>query len=421
MTINTSPSGRRVVVTGVGMITALGHNACDNWTELVEGRSGIRRISLFDPAGYGSQVAGEVPEFDPAQYMDRKEARRADRVTQFAFVAADEALKQAGYDAADNGTDMAVIIGTAIGGITTLSQEYETLMAKGPGRVSPFLMPMMLSDMTSGQLSIKLGAKGVNYALISACASGADSIGEAANIIRRGDAEIAVAGGTEAAITPICMAGFSAAKALTTNNDDPARASRPFDKTRDGFVMAEGAGVLVIESEEHALKRGATILAELAGYGATSDAFHITQPAEDGAGAVRAMRKALAQAGLQPDDINYMNAHGTSTPMNDKLETLAIKKVFAEYAYALPVSSTKSMTGHLLGATGAVEAGYCILALQNQVIPPTANYETPDPECDLDYVPNTARSAQLEVVMSNSLGFGGHNASLIFRTYRPAQ
>ncbi len=419
--MNTSPSGRRVVVTGVGMITALGHNACDNWTELVEGRPGISRISLFDPAGYESQVAGEVAGFDPAEYMDRKEARRADRVTQFAFVAADEALKQARYDAADNGTDMAVVIGTAIGGITTLMEEYDKLLAKGPGRVSPFLMPMMLSDMTSGQLSIKLGAKGVNYALISACASGADSIGEAANIIRRGDAEIALAGGTEAAITPICMAGFSAAKALTTSNDDPARASRPFDKTRDGFVMAEGAGVLVIESEEHALKRGATILAELAGYGATSDAFHITQPAEDGAGAVRAMRKALAEAGLQPDDIDYMNAHGTSTPMNDKLETLAIKKVFAEYAHELPVSSTKSMTGHLLGAAGAVEAGICVMALQHQVIPPTANYETPDPDCDLDYVPNTARSAQLEAVMSNSLGFGGHNASLIFRKYRPAQ
>lgn len=403
------------------MISALGHNACDNWTELVEARSGIRRITLFDPGGYDSQVAGEVPDFDPTQYMDRKEARRADRVTQFAFVAADEALKQARYDASDNGTDMAVIIGTAIGGITTLSQEYETLMAKGPGRVSPFLMPMMLSDMTSGQLSIKLGAKGVNYALISACASGADSLGEAANIIRRGDAEIALAGGTEAAITPICMAGFSAAKALTTNNDDPPRASRPFDKTRDGFVMAEGAGVLVIESEEHALKRGATILAELAGYGATSDAFHITQPAEDGAGAVRAMRKALAEAGLKADDIDYMNAHGTSTPMNDKLETLAIKKVFGEYAYELPVSSTKSMTGHLLGAAGAVEAGVCVLTLQHQVIPPTANYENPDPDCDLDYVPNMARSAQLEAVMTNSLGFGGHNASLIFRKYRPAQ
>jgi len=417
---NTSPSGRRVVVTGVGMITALGHNAGDNWAAMIEGRPGIRRISLFDPAGYESQVAGEVPDFDPGVYMDRKEARRADRVTQFGFVAAAEALKQADYDPSENGAEMAVIIGTAIGGITTLMEEYDTLVAKGPGRVSPFLMPMMLSDMTSGQLSIKLGARGVNYALISACASGADSIGEAANIIRRGDAEIALAGGTEAAITPICMAGFAAAKALTTKNGDPARASRPFDKTRDGFVMAEGAGLLVIESEEHALQRGATILAELAGYGATSDAFHITQPAEDGAGAVRAMRKALAAAGLQPDEIDYLNAHGTSTPMNDKLETLAIKKVFGEYAYELPVSSTKSMTGHLLGAAGAVEAGVCVMALQNQVIPPTANYETPDPDCDLDYVPNSARSAQLEAVMTNSLGFGGHNASLIFRKYRPA-
>ncbi len=420
MTTNTSPAGRRVVVTGVGMITALGHNACDNWTELVHGRPGIRRITLFDPSAYESQIAGEVPDFDPAKYMDRKEARRADRVTQFAFVAADEALKQARYDPSENGTNMAVIVGTAIGGITTLVAEYDTLLAKGPARVSPFLMPMMLSDMTSGQLSIKLGAKGVNYALISACASGADSIGEAANIIRRGDADIALAGGTEAAITPICMAGFSAAKALTTRNDDPARASRPFDRTRDGFVMAEGAGLLVLESEEHALGRGATILAELGGYGATSDAFHITQPAEDGSGAVRAMQKALAEAGLQADDIDYMNAHGTSTPMNDKLETLAIKKVFGEYAYELPVSSTKSMTGHLLGAAGAVEAGICVLALQHQVIPPTANYETPDPDCDLDYVPNAARSAQLEAVMTNSLGFGGHNASLIFRKYRPA-
>ena len=402
------------------MITALGHNAGDNWAAMIEGRPGIRRISLFDPAGYESQVAGEVPDFDPGVYMDRKEARRADRVTQFGFVAAAEALKQADYDPSENGAEMAVIIGTAIGGITTLMEEYDTLVAKGPGRVSPFLMPMMLSDMTSGQLSIKLGARGVNYALISACASGADSIGEAANIIRRGDAEIALAGGTEAAITPICMAGFAAAKALTTKNGDPARASRPFDKTRDGFVMAEGAGLLVIESEEHALQRGATILAELAGYGATSDAFHITQPAEDGAGAVRAMRKALAAAGLQPDEIDYLNAHGTSTPMNDKLETLAIKKVFGEYAYELPVSSTKSMTGHLLGAAGAVEAGVCVMALQNQVIPPTANYETPDPDCDLDYVPNSARSAQLEAVMTNSLGFGGHNASLVFRKYRPA-
>jgi 3-oxoacyl-[acyl-carrier-protein] synthase II len=402
------------------MITALGHNACANWESLIAARSGIARITLFDPTGYESQVAGEVKDFDPTVYMDRKEARRADRVTQFAFVAADEALKQSGFDPRADGSNMAVIIGTAIGGIGSLIQEYETFREKGPSRVSPFLMPMMLSDMSSGQLSIRLGAKGVNYALISACASGADSIGEAANIIRRGDADIAVAGGTEAAIVPIAMAGFSAAKALTTTNDTPDRASRPFDLTRDGFTMAEGAGVLVIEAEEHAIARGATILAELAGYGATSDAFHITQPDENGEGAARAMRRALAQAGLASDDIDYVNAHGTSTPLNDKLETVALKKVFGEYAYELPVSSTKSMLGHMLGAAGAVEAGICVLAMQHGVIPPTANYGTPDPDCDLDYVPNVARSASLEAVMTNSLGFGGHNASLVFRRYRPS-
>ncbi len=402
------------------MITALGHTACANWEAMTEGRSGIRRITLFDPTGYDSQVAGEVPDFDPTQYMDRKEARRADRVTQFAFAATNEALEQSGYEpASGGGTDFAVIMGTAIGGVTTLMAEYETLREKGPGRVSPFLMPMMLSDMSAGQLSIKLGARAVNYCLVSACASGADSIGEAANIIRRGDAAIAIAGGTEAAITPICMAGFSAAKALTTRNDTPGSSSRPFDLTRDGFVMGEGAGALVLESEEHALGRGATILAELAGYGATSDAFHITMPDEQGDGAARAMRKAIAQAGLRPDDIGYLNAHGTSTLMNDKLETLAIKSVFGPYAYELPISSTKSMTGHLLGAAGAVEAAACVLALQHGIIPPTAHLETPDPECDLDYVPNTARSVALENVMTNSLGFGGHNASLVFRRYRP--
>jgi len=404
------------------MVTPLGHNSADSWAKLIRGESGIGRISLFAPDAFDSQVAGEVRDFDPAVYMDRKEARRADRTTQFAFVAADEDLKQAQYDVdSADGRDCAVIIGTAIGGMTTLLSEYDTLLAKGPGRVSPFLMPMMLVDMTSGQLSIRLGAKGVNYAVVSACASGADSIGEAANIIRRGDAEVAVAGGTEACITPITVAGFSAAKALTTANADPARASRPFDLKRDGFIIGEGAGVLVLESEEHALQRGATILGELAGYGATSDAFHITQPDENGEGAARAMQKALDQAGLLSDDIDYVNAHGTSTPLNDKLETVALKKVFGEYAYELPVSSTKSMTGHLLGAAGAVEAGVSLMALQNGIIPPTVNYETPDPDCDLDYVPNVARSASLEAVMTNSLGFGGHNASLVFRKYRPRQ
>ncbi len=400
------------------MITPLGHNACDSWDALVAGTPGIDRITLFDPEGYESRVAGEVKGFDPTKYMERKEARRSDRFTQFAFVAADEALRQSGFTIGpENGCDVAVVIGTAIGGISTLIQEYDTLREKGPSRVSPFVVPMMLPDMASGQLSIKLGAKGVNYSLVSACASGADSIGEAANIIRRGDAEVAIAGGAEAAITPIAVAGFSAAKALTTCNDDPGRSSRPFDLARDGFVLAEGAGVLILESEEHALGRGARVLAELSGYGATSDAFHITQPDESGAGAARAMKRALAMAGLEPDEIGYVNAHGTSTPMNDKLETVALKRVFGEYAYTLPVSSTKSMTGHLLGAAGAVEAAICVLALRNGIIPPTINYETPDPECDLDYVPNVARSASLEAVMSNSLGFGGHNSSLVFRRY----
>ena len=411
---------RRVVITGTGIISPLGHSSCDTWDALIAGRSGTATITLFDPEGFDSRVAGEVKDFDPAKYMDRKEARRADRFTQFALVAAHEALTQAGFTIGpDNGTNVAVIIGTAIGGITTLVEEYETMRTKGPSRVSPFLVPMMLPDMASGHLSIKLGAKGVNYSLVSACASGADSIGEAANIIRRGDADVAVAGGTEAAITPIAVAGFAAARALTSCNDTPERASRPFDADRDGFVLGEGAGVLLLEAEEHARARGATILAELAGYGATSDAFHITQPDENGEGAARAMQRALAHAGLEPDDIGYVNAHGTSTSMNDKLETLALKKVFGEYAYTLPISSTKSAMGHLLGAAGAVEAAICVLALQNGIIPPTINYETPDPDCDLDYVPNVARSAAIDAVMTNSLGFGGHNASLILRRYQP--
>ena len=413
---------RRVVVTGIGMITALGHNACDNWQALVAGKTGTGRITLFDPEGYESQVAGEVKNFDPTAYMDRKVARRADRFTQFAFVAADEAIKQSGLEITPEiSPRVATVIGTAIGGITTLMQEYDVLRERGPGRVSPFVVPMMLADMASGQLSIRIGARAVNYALVSACASGADCIGEAANIIRRGDADVAIAGGAEAAITPIAIAGFVAARALSTSwNHAPEQASRPFDKRRDGFIMAEGAGVLVLEAEEHARARGAHILAELAGYGATSDAFHITQPAENGEGAVRAMQLALKQAELRPDDIDYLNAHGTSTPLNDRLETIAIKRVFGDYAYSLPISSSKSMMGHLLGAAGAVEAGVCILAMQHNTIPPTANLEEPDDDCDLDYVPNVARPATLNAVMSNSLGFGGHNASLVFRRYEPA-
>lgn len=409
---------RRVVVTGIGMVTPVGLTAAASWDSIVNGRGGIGPITLFDPTGLDSRIAGEVRDFVPTDYMEKKVARRADRFTQFAFVAADEALQQAQFEIVPEVNDnVAVIVGTAIGGITTLSEEYETMLAKGPGRVSPFLIPMMLPDMASGQLSIRIGARGVNYSLVSACASGADCIGEAANIIRRGDLEVALAGGAEAAVTQITMAGFCAARSLSACNDNPEQASRPFDKDRDGFVMAEGAAILVLESEEHANARGATILAEIAGYGATSDAFHVTQPDEHGRGAAGAMTNALYQADLRADDIDYVNAHGTSTPMNDKLETVALKRVFGERAHELPISSSKSMTGHLLGAAGAVEAAVCVQAMNNNIIPPTINYETPDPSCDLDYVPNVARSAQLECVMTNSLGFGGHNASLVFRRY----
>ena len=413
-------SSRRVVVTGLGMITPLGHNVCDNWEALIAGRSGTARITHFDPTRYDSQVAGEVKDFDPTKFMDRKDARRMDRFAQFATVAANEALKQSGFVITqENGPRVATIIGTAHGGIMTALAEYDVLREKGPGRVSPFVVPMMLSDMACGNVSIRLGAKAMNYSLVSACASGADSIGEAANIIRRGDADVAIAGGAEAPITTLSVAGYSAARALGSNNENPSQASRPFDARRNGFIIAEGSGMLVLEAEEHARARGANILAELAGYGATSDAFHITQPGEHGEGAARAMTTALQKAGLAPDDIQYLNAHGTSTPLNDKLETVAIKRAFGDYAYSLPISSSKSMTGHLMGAAGAIEAIVSVLVIQNGVIPPTVNYEVPDPDCDLDYVPNVARSVTVDAVMSNSLGFGGHNASLVFRRYLP--
>jgi len=411
---------RRVVVTGIGLVTPVGLTREETWEALVAGRCGIGPITLFDASGFDSRIAGEVKGFDPLRCMDRKEARRADRFTQFAVAAAQEALAQAGLAIAEeDGRRTAIIVGTAMGGVMTLAEEYEQLRTKGPGRVSPFLMPMMLPDMASGQLSIRLGARGPNYALVSACASGADAIGEAANMIARGDVDAALAGGSEAPIPPIAVAGFAAAKALSTRNDDPATASRPFAAGRDGFVIAEGCGLLVLEAEEHAKARGARILAEVAGYAATSDAYHITQPHEQGEGAVRAMQLALARAGLEPDDVDYINAHGTSTPLNDRMETLAIKRAFGEYAYHVPISSTKSMTGHLLGAAGAVEAAVCVLTIERGVIPPTANYVEPDPACDLDYVPNVARPATVDVAMTNSFGFGGHNSCLIFRRYVP--
>ncbi|MXZ88837.1 MAG: beta-ketoacyl-ACP synthase II [Dehalococcoidia bacterium] len=408
---------RRVVVTGLGLVTPLGLDVPATWDALLAGQSGVGLVTQFEDERFGDVVAAEVKDFDPTQYMERKEARRADRFAQLAFVAADEALRQANYATpADDGHRIATIIGTAVGGVLSVARDMEVLQERGPHRVSPFLMTQMLPDMASGQLSIRLGAKAANFSVTSACASGADAIGVGAAMIRRGEVDLAVAGGTEAAISPLIVAGFAAAKALTESRD-PETASRPFDLNRDGFVIGEGAGVLLLEDEEHALARGAPVLAELAGYGATSDAFHVTQPAENAEGAVLAMQAALEDAGATPDDIDYLNAHGTSTPLNDKFETMAAKRVFGEYAYTLPMSSTKSAMGHLLGAAGAVEAAISILALQHSAIPPTIHYETPDPDCDLDYVPNTARSAPLRAVMSNAFGFGGHNSSLIFRQH----
>lgn len=408
---------RRVVVTGLGMVTPLGLDARATWEGLLAGRSGVRRIEHFADERFAGTVAAEVRGFDPAAFMERKEARRADRFTQFAIAAAEEARGQAGHEPREGGdARMATLIGTAIGGALTMEREYEALRERGPGRVSPFTLTRMLPDMAGGELSIRLGAKGVNFAVASACASGADAIGVAAGMIRRGEADAAMAGGAEAAVTPLVVAGFAAARALTESTD-PATASRPFDANRDGFVIGEGAGVLLLEAEERALARGAEPLAELAGYGASSDAFHVTQPDEHAAGAALAMETALAEAGMAPDDVDYLNAHGTSTQMNDRCETAAVKRVFGEHARTLPVSSTKSMTGHLLGAAGAVEAGIAVLALRHGAIPPTINYETPDPACDLDYVPNAARAAPLRAVMSNAFGFGGHNSSLVFRPY----
>ena len=407
----------RVVVTGLGMVTPLGLDARATWEGLLAGRSGVRRIEHFADERFAGTVAAEVRGFDPAAFMERKEARRADRFTQFAIAAAEEARGQAGHEPPEGGdARMATLIGTAIGGALTMEREYEALRERGPGRVSPFTLTRMLPDMAGGELSIRLGAKGVNFAVASACASGADAIGVAAGMIRRGEADAAMAGGAEAAVTPLVVAGFAAARALTESTD-PATASRPFDANRDGFVIGEGAGVLLLEAEERALARGAEPLAELAGYGASSDAFHVTQPDEEAAGAALAMETALAEAGMAPDDVDYLNAHGTSTQLNDRCETAAVKRVFGEHAHTLPVSSTKSMTGHLLGAAGAVEAGVAVLALRHGAIPPTINYETPDPDCDLDYVPNAARAAPLRAVMTNAFGFGGHNSSLVFRQY----
>lgn len=406
----------RVVITGLGLVTPVGNDVATSWDALVAGRSGVGLITLFDASEYPARIAAEVRDFDPVALFGRREARRMDRFVQFAMASAGQALDDAGLIVAgDNAHRIGVVIGSGIGGIISLLDQAEVMRTRGPQRVSPFLIPMMLVDTASGQVAIAHGLKGPNFSVISACATGANAIGEAAEVIRRGAADVMLAGGSEACIVPLALAGFAVMQAVSTRNDEPERACRPFDATRDGFVMGEGAGVVVLESEVHARARSAKIYAELVGYGATSDAYHITAPDETGDGAARAMQAALDQASLAPEQIGYLNAHGTSTMLNDKGETAAIKTVFGEHAYQLPISSTKSMTGHLLGAAGAVEAIFSVLVLAEGILPPTINYEHPDPECDLDYVPNEARRVSVDYAMSNSFGFGGHNASLIMK------
>ena len=408
----------RVVITGMGAISPLGLDVPTLWQNLLQGRSGAGPITQFDTAGYETRIAAEVKDFDPLNYMDRKEARRNDRFVQLALAATLEALRQSGLQInGDNAERVGVIVGSGIGGFTTLFQQFEVLKEKGPRGVSPFLIPMMISDMAAGQIAIMHGAKGINYCTTSACASSAHAIGEAFEAIRRGGADAIIAGGSEAAVIPMTVAAFNAARALSTRNEEPERASRPFDAQRDGFVLGEGGAVLILEELGHARRRDVPILAEVVGYGATADANHITAPAPGGEGAARSMGLALAQAGLPPSAVDYVNAHGTSTPLNDATETQAIKTVFGEHAYRVAISSTKSMLGHLLGAAGAIEAIACVQTLQTGIIHPTINYDFPDPECDLDYVPNRARPADVGVALSNSLGFGGHNVTLIFARY----
>ena len=405
----------RTVVTGIGIVSPVGLTRDSTWHNLLRGVSGIDRIASFDSEDLETKIAGEVKGFEPTEYMTRKDARRMDRFSQLAIAASQEAADQAQLD--DAGERVSVMVASGIGGIVTLSEQIEVMNEKGPRRVSPFLVPMMLPDMASGHVSMSIGARGPNYSTVSACASGGDAIGQAQLLLRAGAADIVVAGGTEAAVCRIGLAGFISAKALSRRNDEPQRASRPFDAMRDGFVLGEGAAVLVIETLESAQARGARPIAEMKGYGSTSDAHHITQPHPEGEGAARAMELALADAQMQPEDLDYINAHGTSTPLNDRSETLAMKKVFGDEAYRIPTSSTKSMTGHLLGASGALEAAISVLAIVNAAAPPTINLEEPDPDCDLDYIPHTPRRGRIRTAMSNSFGFGGHNASLIFTEF----
>ena len=401
-----------MVVTGQGVICPLGNSVEEFWKRLVAGESGIGPVTRFDTAAYDTRFAGEVHDFKPETVMDRKDVRRSDLFVQYAVAATAQALEQSRIQGQVDPTRFGVIVGSGIGGISTFEDQHRTLLEKGPNRVSPFFIPMMISDMASGQVSILFGAKGPNYCTVSACSSGAHAVGEAFRLIQNSEADVMIAGGAEAPVTPVSFAGCCSMKAMSTRNDDPARASRPFDSQRDGFVMGEGAGIVILEELEHAKKRGATILAEVVGYGATGDAHHMTAPAPEGEGAARAMQAAIDDSGLPLSEFGYVNAHGTSTPLNDKFETQAIKSVFGDLAKRVAISSTKSMTGHLLGAAGGLETIICVLALERKILPPTINYEHPDPDCDLDYVPNTARPVEARAALSNSLGFGGHNVTL---------
>lgn len=410
---------KRVVVTGLGCVSPVGNNVKDTWSALLAGKSGAAPITAFDASAHKTRFAAEVKNFDAVAMFGTRDARKMDRFTQFATAAALEALEQANLKIDESNCDrVGILIGTGIGGIITLLEQYDVLRERGPERISPFLIPMMISDSAAGNIAIRVGARGPNMSLATACASGTNSVGEAAEMIRRGAADAMIAGASEAAITPVSMAGMNVMTALSTRNDDPQKASRPFDKHRDGFLMGEGAAILILESLESAQARGANILCEFTGYGTTDDAHHISAPAENGAGAAISMSLALANAGLKPDEISYINAHGTSTVLNDKSETAAIKTVFGEQAYKIPVSSTKSMTGHLLGASGALEAVIGTLTILENILPPTINYETPDPVCDLDYVPNQSRKTTVHNVMSNSFGFGGHNGTLILSRFK---
>ncbi|MFD1335693.1 beta-ketoacyl-ACP synthase II [Oceanobacillus iheyensis] len=408
---------KRVVITGLGALSPVGNNVDEMWESVTTGKSGIDFVTKVDKDLFPAKVAAEVKNFDPTLYMDKKDARKMDPFTQYAVAAAKMAVEDANLTInEENAERVGVWIGSGIGGMKTWEDQHTKFMEKGAKRVSPFFVPMMIPDMAAGQVSIQLGAKGINSCSVTACASGANSIGDAFKAIQRGDADIMISGGTEAPISDMAFAGFSSSKALSTN-EDPQKASRPFDKNRNGFVMGEGAGILILESLESALQRDATIYGEIVGYGATGDAYHITAPAENGEGATRAMQIALKDANLEPSDVQYVNAHGTSTDLNDKYETQAIKAVFGDHASDLAISSTKSMTGHLLGAAGGIEAVISIKVIQDSIIPPTINYETPDPDCDLDYVPNEARKQTVDAVVSNSLGFGGHNVALVFKKF----